>query len=743
MKHIVAFLSITGSLLLTACNADMEIEQERGGLMVSLVEEGVEVSSRATPTEIGSPQPEQFTLKITKDDTKYVIYNGNYKTGTFYTFAGIYTLETSYGDNPILEWDSPYYAGATSAEVFDGRITTAQIPVSVQNALVSAKFTNQEMFRQLYKDYGLEVKVTETSGDAIAMTITPDVTERSLYFRAGSDITISFVGTTTSGTKVKHPLNEALADRLPLKAAEHVIISLAASNVGVSITKIDINHVTIPETIPQNWLPKPKASSNEFSDNALTMVETESKAASVDFTVASPIQEATVTLNLNAPQFPELMNHNGTYTLSSLTAEQRTALQGIGITVPNIGESSCKFDFSGLTSLLQTDNGETTANIISLDVKANDRWASSGTETPGTATAYTIHVNKPTFSVSALPEHMWSKEFTVEETQVTAGNANKIKENLTYQYSMDGVTWYDCNDTRRHKFATHPDIKNYKVRACYRGAVASSNTADVTLESLDQIPNSSLDEWTDDNYQGSRYSFNPWTTKGECHWDTNNLFTTRHRTNSSSATMANYNGYHAVSYVPGRNGLAAEVRSTANGKANTRWDFIVVSHKEQDYNKVAGELFVGTASVTTGWNDADASSDALTKTKDGVFNTRPTAIKLWYKYAPHNTDTWTGYVELLDENKNIIIQKMFSSSTSQSGWTEATINLDYVDGQVYKKCKYIYVLFCSTNNPGANMGYSEKTHTFYYNQGNNTMSFKPAYIGSILTIDDISLVYDK
>lgn len=164
-----------------------------------------------------------------------------------------------------------------------------------------------------------------------------------------------------------------------------------------------------------------------------------------------------------------------------------------------------------------------------------------------------------------------------------------------------------------------------------------------------------------------------------------------------------------------------------------------------DFNKVAGELFTGTAKVTMGtsglFGDADGSKDIYEREKEASFYNRPTALKFWYKYVPYNSDTWKVHVELLDENRNVIIQNDYTSSEIKNDWTETTLPLNYVEGVSYAKCKYIYVIFSSTVNSGSNMPYREITQTFYVN--GETKTFSPAYVGSVLTIDDISLIYDK
>ena len=110
---------------------------------------------------------------------------------------------------------------------------------------------------------------------------------------------------------------------------------------------------------------------------------------------------------------------------------------------------------------------------------------------------YTIATHKPEFTVSVLPGNIWTKEFTVEEITVDEGKGNleAIKKNLVYQYQENGE-WKDCDnqDSRQQVFAEHPSNRNYKVRALYRGALAS-NEVDVEMEEPKALPNGNMDEW--------------------------------------------------------------------------------------------------------------------------------------------------------------------------------------------------------------------------------------------------------
>lgn len=144
-------------------------------------------------------------------------------------------------------------------------------------------------------------------------------------------------------------------------------------------------------------------------------------------------------------------------------------------------------------------------------------------------------------------------------------------------------------------------------------------------------------------------------------------------------------------------------------------------------------------------NDANGD-DSYSREKNASFPSRPTSLHFYYKYAPYNSDTWSAHIELLDADKNVIISSDFTASETVNDWKEAIVPLNYNDNETYGKCAYIYIIFSSTVNAGDNMPYREITQTYYLQGSNGTLSsqtYDPAYVGSVLTIDDLSLIYDK
>ena len=742
VKFLVAAIL---SVLFVACSEEENLSQtSKTGFQISLTE-SVKVDSRSTPAELGKPLISQFNLKITNQVTGRESYNGSYKD-FISAAAGMYTIEAECGDDLELALDNPYYKGSVEDVTLEnGESKSVKVICTVANALASVVFDNSgiDSFDEQFSSYGIKVKVGASS-------TTIGNNGKSAYYRAGSKPTFTFVGTLKNGTPIEEvPLEDAkLSESETFGAGQHCVITLklreANSGAHVEISKVEVDKVTINETIPMEWLPKPKiAGFNNDGATIVTQVETaDAVPAVLNFTGSMNIQDVELTLDLKDVDYVSL---NRTYTLSVLSEEDRTALTNAGLVLPILNEAKeGNIDFTTLVGKLKIASGSETTHNIKLRVKANDRWSSE----ENSPAVYEIKTIAPKISITVKPEDIWSKSLTVSGVIVESGNEAMINSNLKYQFNDNG-TWKNCNENNLAMLTEHPSDCKMQVRAVYRGVVECEPTT-FALEVPEQLPNGNMDGWSYEIY-GDRYSFNPWTDGGTPFWDTSNDFTTRHRNNVLSSFIDNYNGFHSVSYVAGKNaiGLAAELRSTANGRGNTRasignW---VVGHTEQDYNKVAGELFTGKTNVTTGINDADGGGDTYEKEKNASFSSRPTALQFYYKYLPYGSDTWSVHIELLDENKNIIIQNEKTSSETMSDWSAEPyiVELNYADDMTYAKCKYIYVIFKSTINEGANMPYQEITQTFYVLENGilNAKTYSPAYVGSVLTIDDISLVYDK
>lgn len=746
VKFLVATLL---GVLFVACSEEENLSQTgKTGFLVSLAED-VKVESRSTPEELGEPVASQFNLKITNQRTGSELYNGSYTNQLIPASAGRYEIEATHGGDSVLALDAPYYKGTAEADLADGESKTVQVNCKVANALASVVFSDEGAFKfeEQFSEYGVDVLV---ASDSVTLK-----GKESAYYRAGSTPTFVFKGKSKNGgEEVEFILSDSkFEDPSTFAAKAHCIITLKIAavvpGVRVEISKVEVKEEVISETIPMEWLPKPKVTATGFdASNTLSFVETEQKEAALNLNLSSALQDIKFKFNFEDEQFAKSLQKDTEYFLSK---DKGTIEQALDITLPSVGDKPESIDLKPLLAKLQTNAGATTINTIEIDVKANNRWSSEvkeGEEAPNLK--YTLTCNKPEFSVSVKPENCWAWEFTVDEISVIEGDAEKIKSNLVYQY-YDGTNWVDCSDGMTQKFAVDESRKNiyledepkertYQVRALYRGVIASAEST-ATLEEPWQLPNGDMEEWYwsqihEDSwlnvFDSDTYTVYPWAENNSSFWNTNNDFTTRNR-----GTFSNiYNSFPAVSFIDESHSdnWAVELRNTGNGRGNTQPSNVL------EMNKVAGELFIGDINISTGGTDAMPSGDKYTITEGRTFSARPTALKFWYKYIPLNSDTWRVKLKLIDNEGNTIIEKEIESSETQSAWKEAIVTLDYQQSSFYAKCSKIYICFSSTITTGDNMQYEKSNYTIWLD---NERTFEDVWHGSTLTIDDISLVYDK
>ena len=261
MNRYLKFLLLCLTACLAACVSEEELipAGEGGRLRLSLTNVST-ATSRANPTELGVPGSADFRLQIANEAGR-VVYDDVFTENEITLPVGTYTVMVSYGGNDLLALDKPYYYGETTAVVSKDETTHASITARVGNALVSAIFgrnpEEQERFDRYYSDYALYVYIGNHG-----MPITKDEPLKSVYVQAGSHVTLRFWG------KLRMEDDREVSGVLEskdfpdvLNAADHAIVTLSLPDpetaLGVDISKVEVETVTMDETIPLSWLPVP------------------------------------------------------------------------------------------------------------------------------------------------------------------------------------------------------------------------------------------------------------------------------------------------------------------------------------------------------------------------------------------------------------------------------------------------------------------------------------------------------
>ena len=705
VKFLVATLL---GVLFVACSEEENLSQTgKTGFLVSLAED-VKVESRSTPEEIGKPVASQFNLKITNQATGSELYNDSYTNQLIPASAGMYEIEATYGDNPVLALDAPYYKGTAEADLADGESKTVQVNCKVANALASVEFDNSgtNTFESQFVSYGVRVSVNTS-----VTTLTND--GKSAYYCAGSMPVFTFVGTLRNGGGVKEvPLeNSNLSSPSTFAAGKHCRITLklsdAAPGLRVEISKVEVDSVTINETIPLEWLPKPKVTAEGFTDNTLFMYETETPTAKFNFNLSSALQELKFTLNLADETYQSL---NKTYTLSELSEEDRTALTNAGIILPVIGFKEASLDFTGLTAKLTgSTTGEVLSNVITLDeVKANNRTLEG-------EQVYTIQTSAPEFNLVVYPGNTWTRQFTAN-SQVTHGNVSVISKGLTYEYRTVDGEWTSSLDS----IITELTPKTaYKVRGKYGDHYTEE--VEVTTYPVIELENGGLEGGTitkgnDSNgsQYGAVYSWSGWCTLNELTCDDTHAFIW------GNTAFNSRSGTRPATAREGSNGSAsAWIMTMGYGYGGTSGPEIITP----------SELFLGTLT------NVNHSEDTATKNYGIVHKSRPTGLRFYYKYTPYNGDSSDIYIQLKGINGEILGSASLNETSSVSSFKEITLDIDYVDEYKELEPETLVIVFKSGFNSDV------KDYETWSLMGSN--SAEPSHRGSELYIDDVELVYDK
>ena len=719
VKFLVATLL---GVLFVACSEEENLSQTgKTGFLVSLAED-VKVDSRKTPEELGKPAASQFKLKITNQTTGSELYSGSYTEDLIPASAGMYEIEATYGDNPVLALDAPYYKGTAEADLADGESKTVQVNCKVANALASVVFDNSgtNTFESQFVSYGVRVSVNTS-----VTTLTND--GKSAYYRAGSMPVFTFVGTLRNGGGEKEvPLkNSDLSSPSTFAAGKHCRITLklsdAAPGLRVEISKVEVDSVTINETIPLEWLPKPKVTAEGFTDNTLSMYETETPTAKFNFNLSSALQELKFTLNFADETYQSL---NKAYTLSELSEEDRTALTEAGVVLPAIGLKEASLDFTNLVAKFTgSTTGEALSNVIILDeVKANNRTL-EGNQT------YTIQTSAPDFNLVVYPGNTWTKQFTAN-TEITHGNADVIRKGMTFEYRLaDSEEWISSPDSIIDGL---PQDKEKETAYQVRGIFGKHYTEVVDAKTYPAIPleNGGLEggdvtigeDGAIGKDRGARYAWDGWAT-----------------TNPLTTPSCTFLGTGYAYSFNSRSGVRPTVDKPLSSDGSEAVRIITTSYgMGGSYNDpkyfMHSELFLGT----------EPEEDNDNRTYGIQFSSRPKGLKFDYKCISNvGNDVSEVKIELY-QNDILLGNKIFQTG-AKADYERITLDIDYIQNIDKLKLEPNRLVIVFKSGIKENLTKNDLKKMFGANNpitGNMDTTADCMWRGNELFIDDVELVYD-
>ena len=709
MKKIQTFIYVLlMGFAFAACQDDSLGGSEQGGIRIALADgtAGVDVTTRSTPSELFDGFKDKFKFQIKGDNYDQT---HNWTDDVIPLAAGVYDITATCGTEQAegeIGFDKPCYTGkAEGIKVEVDKETKVEVECEVTNALVSIQFDEENK------------AFAEDAGAIIAVGGTDEIwgdLSKSAYFKAGSSLTKLIINRGNDVSNEADILEEVKKNpNFPkaFEAGDHLIITLsvgkANGNVAFKVSKVEVDKVTIKETIPMEWLPKPKMAVEGFdaTTKMLSMYESETPTAKFNFNLSSGLQELKFTLDFKDEEYKSL---NKAYTLSELSQEDKTALTGAGVILPSIGDKGkVALDFSGLAAKLTgSTEGDALDNVIKLtEVKANNRILEGGEQT------YTIKTHAPEFGIKVYPGNTWTKQFTAN-TEITKGNAEVIREGMTFEYSTNGSNWTSSKDSLIA--GLKPDT-NYKVRLKFG---KHYKEVDVKTYPVIELENGDMEDWNyDDGPEASWPSKGPFwkrwyvrTNKDETTdgWCSLNYYTTSNndpKAYCSNSGTEQSSDKHSGSY-------AAEIKTIGWGDGTT-----AASPFSTIKQNTPGELFLGKINN----NEKEYGIQ---------YESRPTNLIFWYKYNPEGSHEFTAKIVIENKNENVILAEETFNGSQQDNYVEKNIFINYKDEYKHLGPTHMYILFSSGENSNSEVDKA-------------SISRGSRHTGNILYIDDIQLIYDK
>ena len=319
------------------------------------------------------------------------------------------------------------------------------------------------------------------------------------------------------------------------------------------------------------------------------------------------------------------------------------------------------------------------------------------------------------------PGNTWTKQFTAN-TQIIHGNADVIREGMTFEYKAGETNWISSRDSLITGLTPGT---NYQVRLKYGKHYKETNVATYPIIELE---NGDMEHWTKEGPANNNtywYVMYPWNEEDEKkYWNTINLTTTQDGEirNSSWNLFPPYTwttyvaNSGTISVTDSHSGSAALIRTVGWGSGSTAAGATSIIK-----NVTPGELYLGIYDLSSHQPIYGIS-----------YSSRPTNVKFWCKYEPKSSDLMIAQIVIMDANGETIGSANIPESEAGAiaNWTEKTLDIQYTD--LEKEPSKMYLLFKSGSLTDSNI----------LDRCNANFS-DGEHVGSRLYIDDISLVYNK
>ena len=649
---------------------------------------------------------------------------------------GSYKLVAWYGSEENLPvFDKAYYYGERKLTLKDGDNLDTTVIAARAATKVAVAF--HESFDFDYTDYFVDIK---TEGDSLRFLKDE---KRAGYFKPGKlrmrfglkikgeDFYREFYPSAIASVKGREFYNFTLKVQTTNGALSGFIISTDSSTIEIPV---DVE-------LPPMYLPKKAPVVNLTGDGVENgKVETnEGIHKKAMFTVSSMAGLTKLKLQTTCPSLVE-KGWPAEVNLMELTPEQKTVLAKHGLewseelNTKDTIKNMVWVRFDNVVKLMTALSGSQTN--ASFKIIANDRLGQL------TDSVLTVTVNPPIFRfVTPANEGNVFARRAIYDIEYQSEVHKPVMEvlqgaswtSLTTELKDKGNNQYECSG-----IGLTPNT-SCQIRIRLGEHILSVGT--YTTEEELQVPNGNMEEWSEEMVwkrvpMGGReiFAFYPYKS-GETnpYWNTRNRKTTQRLadyswyygaypgtvpTSKTSWTAAKHlNDYDSKTLPTNSHGGTSAMEISTVGWGKNNW----ASGQPNTQYRTAGCLYIGSYDLE---NHVEQYGHP--------FAARPMAIEFYYRFYSYNEETTKVYAEVKDVEGNLIGKGELKITKSVDNWQLGHFDIVYT---TFNKAASLSLVFLSTDaaepstkavkgNAGAFGGYGDSRH-----------------IGSILTVDDISLVY--
>lgn len=690
-----------------------------GGVMIDLT-----ADLPATKAEVMDDlqlDPDDFQVEVINSSgvifkrwSTFAEYKSQEGAGFQMNAGGPYRIRAVYGDSTASGFQALFFMGEQEFTVVPQQTTEVAVVCSMGNARLAVEYG--ENIREDYTDFR-----TIVYNDHGSVIFGKDES-RSGYIHAG-ELSVYVELTDAAGEK-KYFMNgsgitAAAGDFITLKVDTQPI-----EKENVSLTVIvdsSTERKDVGVTLPSFMLPAdaPEMSAAFTADGeSISFVEgvlPEGDPFVVDMNVPAGIYSLKVSVSSSNPELAWASDMD----LLDLTEEQKSKLSDAGFTVPDLYRSRTqKIDFSSIAMLvrvLEDGSGQSLGIKVTdgLGKTADGRWA--------------LAPKPASKSISPVDDgNVWARR-VYNVTMTTDGNPEYLYPLVKAEGSEEWVRpAFTGTVSEGSKIVTitglGPSIKYQIVAAYVDNANITEDVREFTTEVEQQVGNAGFEDFYSEDYLvrdalvGSdlyQKIYYPWATGESSIWDTNNTESLVEL--SWSNENLNYRSISVVSYVRGYKGdKAAQIIAACVGNYNTSGTTAAGTRKT-----VGGKLYL----------------------KDGgcAFDSRPSKLTFYYKYLPrlddsHSSDTFRVLLQLKNGEEVIgTAQSDYTYSQEVGDWTKAEVTVNYSNTTKKATTVYIEIRQSINDEPVYNINVPVPIY-----DGSSIN----AHAGSILTIDDIELIYE-